>query len=683
MLRIGTALVVASILITSHALGAQQQPEAAPPVTHAVDPTNFDTTCAPCRDFYRFVNGAWLDRTTIPPEYPRYGVGLEQHLRNQAILYDILTVAAREARTTADGTTQRIGAFYASCMDTTRIDRSGLEPLGNLVRRIDGVQERREILPVLGQLQSVAVDAGLPFFAFNAIHNSSMTGAFVWQGGIGLPDRDFYVLHDTAMSRIRAGYLAHMGRLLTLAGTPRSRAEASARAVLRIETALAEGAQSAAAIREPSNFDHPMTVSALKEAGAALDWTGFFAALETPIPDTVTVATPALLGVLDSLVRVTPLADWRAYFRWRLFSTAAPALGPAFQKEALAYQQLVGGVTQLRPRWQRCVAATDNALGEALGQAYVARTFTPSAKTRVLTMVENLRAVIRDRILALTWMSDSTKQAALAKLQVMTVKIGYPDHWRDYSALHLGPDPYVTNLLKANHFEVARQLHKIGQPVDRSEWGMTPSTVDAYSNPLNIEIVFPAGILQPPLFDPAADDAVNYGSMGAVIGHEITHEFDDQGRLFDAHGNLRNWWTSRDSAEFVQRARLVVDQYHSYVAVDTLHINGQLTLGENIADIGGLIVAYEAWRRSLPGGTEPQAIDGFTGRQRFFIAFASSWRSKERPEALRTRTLSDPHSPAYWRVDGVVQHLAAFHEAFGCRPGDGMYRAPEARMQIW
>ena len=668
-----------AFLFTVRPLAAQ---DSVPPPPIAIARANMDTTCAPCADFFRYANGAWLDKTAIPPQFASYGIGRQMVDRTDAQLHIILEDARRQQGTT-DATTRRVGTFYGSCMDTARIERAGAQPLQAALRRIAELRDRHSLMGELGALQHDGVDAGVPVVVFASLHSSAVTALYLAQGGIGLPDRDFYLRDDTTLARIRAAYQTHLARLLAL-GTGTSRPDDGAAAqVMAIETALARAAQPAQDARVPANIDHPMTRQAIQRLGPTLDWSAFYHALGATPPETVTVVTPAEVTMLDSLARATPLEAWHAYLEARLLETGAPALSAAFQREGLALRTLVSGETELRPRWQRCAVATDNAIGEALGQLYVAQEFTPAAKQRALALVANLRTAMADRIRGLTWMSDSTKRAALVKLAAVTTKIGYPDRWRDYGALELRPDAYVLNLFRANRFELDRQLAKVGKPVDRGEWGMTPPTLDAYSNPLNVEIVFPAGILQPPLFDPAADDAVNYGAIGAVIGHELTHEFDDQGRQFDARGNLTNWWAPADSAAFVQRADVVVREYNGFLAVDTLHINGQLTLGENIADIGGLIIAHDAWRRSLAGKPEPPAIDGFTPEQRFFLSFASSWRSTSRPEVLRTRVLSDPHSPPVWRVNGVVPHLAPFYAAFGCHAGDAMYRPPEARMQIW
>jgi putative endopeptidase len=402
-----------------------------------------------------------------------------------------------------------------------------------------------------------------------------------------------------------------------------------------------------------------------------------------PITSAVNVSQPEFVKALDAMVSRVPLDDWKAYLRWRVVDGAAPALSSAFVNEDFRMRQVLTGAKELLPRWKRCLQATDRSMGEALGQAYVEKTFTPAAKARALEMVQNLEAVLRDRLTSLDWMSESTRQQAIVKLDAIINKIGYPDKWRDYSALTVARRPFVLNQLAATEFERKRTLAKVGKPVDRSEWGMTPPTVNAYYSPTFNEIVFPAGILQPPFFDPNVDDAVNYGAMGAVIGHEMTHGFDDQGRQFDAKGDLRDWWTPADAAEYKKRAQLVVHQFNGYIGVDTLHVNGQLTLGENIADLGGLKIAYAAMERAMATKGRPPLIDGWTPEQRFFLSWARIWRRNVRPEAARQALITDPHSPSKWRVNGPLSNMPEFTRAFGCQAGDPMVRPDSVRAQIW
>jgi predicted metalloendopeptidase len=649
----------------------------------AVDPSRFDTTCAPCRDFFGYANGGWEARTEIPPQYTSYGVSREVQDRTEALLRKILEDAAREAPHTTDATTRLVGTFFGSCMDSVRAGREDATPLQPLLRRVAAVRTRGDLADVLGAFHHQAVDAGIPSFPFPDLARSDTLRLNFYQGSYGLPDRDYYLRPDSAFATARKDYRAHLVRMFRLLQESPANAEQDAERVWRLETALATAALPAEQATKFPELHHPATRAALDSMAPHLDWTRYLAAFGVPRLSQVNVMIPSELKALDSLIGAAPLEDWRAYLRWRAAHFAAPFLSPRFEQEHLALTRITNGETQLKPRWQRCLNAADQQIGEALGQAYVRVAFPPEAKARMLTMVGNLRTALRSRLERLTWMSDTTRAAALAKLDAMTSKIGYPDRWRDYSRLVLRVGSFLPNVLAAQRFEVERQSKRFNGLVDRTEWGMTPPTYNAYHNPSNDEIVFPAGILQPPLFDPNADDAVNYGASGFIIGHELLHAFDDNGRHFDAHGNLREWWTPADSAGFEQRANVVVAQYNGYVALDTMHINGRLTLGENLADIGGLMVAYDAWQLALKGKPAPAPIDGFTPDQRFFLAFANFWREKTRPEAARMYLVSNPHSPERWRVNGTVGHLEAFAKAFGCKAGDPMVRPPTGRLQLW
>jgi len=471
--------------------------------------------------------------------------------------------------------------------------------------------------------------------------------------------------------------------MLRLGGEDSAAAAAAASAIMRLETALAKASMTREAQRDPKSIYHLTQASALQKMTPGFAWTGYWSQLGLPGIKEINAAQPEFLHTVDSLLEAAPVTDWRVYLRWNLIANTAPALSSPFVKESFGFNSTVlRGVTEVRPRWKRCLTFTDQALGEVLGQAYVRKNFTPEAKARALDMVRNIRAELKSRLSALSWMSQKTKIKADAKLESIINKIGYPDTWRDYSTLKAQPGPFVTNLLLANEFETARDYRKIGRPTDRAEWGMTPPTVNASYNPSYNAISFPAGIMQPPFFDPKADDAVNYGGMGGAIGHEITHGFDDEGRQFDAQGNLSGWWTSTDTDEFNRRAEAVKTQFDSYVAIDSLHVNGKLTLGENIADLGGLLIAHGAYQRSLKG-KKPPLIDGMTGDQRFFLAWAQIWRAKARPEFERLMVNTDPHAPPKFRTSGPLLNIPAFAEAFGCKQGDPMVRSETKRAQIW
>ena len=655
---------------------------------HGVNRAYIDTTCAPCRDFFTYANGAWLNTATIPAAYAGTGAARELTDRNTETLRRVLEGAAASADTAHDPALRKLGVFYASCMDSARADRAAAAPIAEELRLIAAIRTTGDLQGEIARLNRLQVFAPFYFSAEIDPKESSHNIGELYQAGLGLPDREYYRKTDPASDSLRRAYVAHVARTLGLLGAPAAAAQLEAERVLRLETVLAESAMTLVAQRDPNTVYHRMTVRELQTLAPAIDWPAYFTAMGVPALGApgaaLDVSQPAFLRLVSDRAAYAPLDDWRVYLRWHLAEAAAPALGAAFFAEHFRFQSRLRGTKEPLPRWKRCAAASDDALGDALGKAYVEREFPPAAKTRVLEIVDNLQAAFAERLRHLPWMSDSTKAQALHKLSMVLRKIGYPDRWRDYSTLEVsGAAPYATNLLNARAFEARRQLAKIGAPVDRTEWGMTPPTVNAYYNPATNEITFPAGILQPPYFDPAADDAVNYGGIGAVIGHELTHGFDDQGRQYDAAGNLRDWWTAEDGRRFAERARRVVAQFNGYIAIDTFHVNGELTLGENIADLGGLAIAFDAFERSLAGKPRPPAIDGFTPEQRFFLSAAQGWRSLTRPESVRLRTLTNPHSPAQWRVNGPASNVAAFARAFGCKPGDPMVRPDSVRAEIW
>jgi predicted metalloendopeptidase len=608
--------------------------------------------------------------------------------RNQETLRRVLDRAAENAVRTQDPTLRKLGNLYATCMDSARAERDGWQPIAEYLKQIDAITTRAELWREFARF--VRGGAAVPF-AFGPEGDpkqSTMTLGRIYQAGLGLPDRDYYFKTDPKSDSTRVQYVAHVARTLQLLGMTSELARADADRVMRIETALAESSMTLVAQRDPEAIYHKMTVAELQKLAPAVDWRGFFLELGTlrlANPEAkLDVAQPGFVTRVSTLIESTPLDDWRAYLRWHLVSQSAPWLSNAFFDESFRFNSLLTGARAPLPRWKRAAQAVDNAMGEALGKAYVEQEFPPSSKARVLEMVNNLQAAMRERILSRPWMSEVTKKQAIKKLDAILKKIGYPDRWRDYGPLAVDASAAgITNLMRAQEFEAKRELNQIGRPVDRMEWGMTPPTVNAYYNPNINEIVFPAGILIPPRFDPLSDDAFNYGAIGMVIGHEITHGFDDEGRRYDSVGNLKEWWTADDAKQFTERAQRVIDEYDGFVPVDTLHINGRLTLGENIADLGGATIAFYAWQHSLHGKPRPPDLDGFTAEQRFFLGFAQSWRAKIRPEALRLRTLVDEHSPPMFRVNGVVSNMPEFARAFGCKAGDGMVRDEGVRAEIW
>jgi putative endopeptidase len=513
--------------------------------------------------------------------------------------------------------------------------------------------------------------------------NSTSVIAGVSQGGLSLPDRDYYLNPEKRYADIRANYTDHLSRVFQLLGENAAGAAADAQKVVAIETGLARPAMTRVQMRDPNANYHRMTAAELAQLTPGFDWPGFFAGEGRSDISTINVQNPAFMKSVDSMLTSAPLDAWKAYLRWKVADAAAPSLSSAFVNEDFRFSSTLSGAKEMLPREKRCARATDSGLRDALGQAYVAQYFTPAAKQRALEMVRNLESVFHDRLQTLSWMSDTTRTQATGKLASFTNKIGYPDKWRDYSTLTIKSGPFLNNQIAVRQYERRRTLAKIGQPVDRSDWGMTPPTVNAYYSPQMNEIVFPAGIMQPPFFDPKADDAVNYGGMGSVIGHEMTHGFDDQGSQFDAQGNLRNWWGASDLEKFKRGTGLVSSQFDAYTVLDSLHVNGKLTLGENLADLGGLSIAYAALEKALAEKGRPALIDGFTPEQRFFLAWAQIWRQNITPEAQRVRINTDPHSPGQWRANGPVSNMPQFAAAFGCKPGDPMVRPDSVRPVIW
>jgi putative endopeptidase len=687
MLQRHLRALAAGAILCAVATGAAAQQSAPVPPAPVLDRVNLDTTCAACTDFYTFANGGWMKRTAIPAAYSSWGTFNELADRNEAVVHRILDDAAARVHSgqARPGTNDwKVGTFYESCMDTARIEALGLAPIQPDLDAIAAIRTTADLLKALGPLDA---RAGLAPFGFSARpdpKHSSQVIANAGQGGLGLPEREYYFRTDPKSTALREAYITHVAAMLRLGGEDAETAAADARKIMALETKLAQASMSRVEMRDPNATYHKMPVADLQRLTPDLDIPAILRALGAPTVREINVAQPAFFKAVDSLLITEPVDTWKAYLRWHLLDASGNALPAAFTAESFRWTQQLTGAQEQLPRWKRCAAATNGVLGEAVGQEYVKRTFTPEAKARALAMVDNLRAVLRADIAQLGWMSESTKQRAIAKLDAFTRKIGYPDKWKDYRALVVEPGAYLANLRHASEWRRAQNWAKVGKPVDRTEWAMTPPTVNAYYNPTLNEIVFPAGILQPPFFDPKADDAVNYGAMGAVIGHEMTHGFDDQGRKFDAQGNLRDWWTAEDAAKYEAQAQRVVDQFNGYTVVDSaMHVNGKLTLGENIADLGGLKIAYLALEKALAEHGRPGPIDGFTPEQRFFLSWAQVWRRVTRPEMERTQVNTDPHAPAKWRVNGPLSNMPEFRAAWGCQAGDPMVRPDSLRARIW
>lgn len=685
------ALSAGVLLALVPVAGGAQQGSALPgdvllPPLRVIDPGYMDRTANACTNFYQFANGAWLQRDTIPAAYASSGVARDMSDRNELVVRAVLDdVRERRASLREGSTEHKLGTFYGTCMDSAAAERSGVSPIRPMLAEIDAVDSRARLIAAIARLQQSGAGAAFVYRAEVDAHDASRYLAALHQGGLGLPDRDYYTNTGASADSTRAAYVAHVARLFTLAGATPAAARADARRVMALETELARVSLTRVQRRDPAATDHPMPVAQLRALAPQVDWPAYFRAIGLTVPvERVNVAEPEFFRRLGALVASTPLADWRAYLRFHALNDAAPWLSTAFVQEDFAFNSRFSGARGLLPRWKRCLRATDGMIGEALGQTYVAKTFSPGARDRARAVIDDVRAAFGERLRRLEWMSDSTRAQALAKLGQMGQKVGYPEQWRDYSRLRVAEGPFVLNMQNANAFDWQRVVNRPGSPVDKTEWEMTVPTVNAYYDATKNEMVFPAGALAPQTFDPAADDAANYGSLGASwAGHELTHGFDDEGRHFDAGGNLRDWWTPADSVYFSRQAAMVAEQFDGYVQVDTLHVNGRLTLGENIADFGGLLVAYDALQLALQRNGRPGPIDGFTPEQRFFLAYAQAWRSNSRPEWLRNRVTMDPHAPEVWRVNGPLSNMPQFARAFGCKAGDAMVRPADRVPRIW
>ena len=652
-----------------------------------LDPANRDPSVKPQDDFFMFANGGWIKRTQIPPEYSRWGSFNELIENNNDALHDIAETAENthvDPRLAPE--TQKVGDYYASGMDEKTIDAMRLQPLDDEFKKIDAIADRNELLKEIAHLHSIGVDVLFEFGSGQDAKDSTHDIAEAVQGGLGLPDRDYYTKTDAASKKLRDQYVEHVAKMLTLTGEPAAVAADHARKILAFETKLAEASRTQVQLRDPQMNYNKMPLRQLQDLTPDWNWSDYFKTIDLLEPSDVNVHQPEFFKSADQVFKNTPLDDWKAYLRWHLINAAAEELSRDFVDEDFNFKdRILRGTEKIKPRWKRVIASTDDAIGQALGKLYVAFYFPPEAKARALELVNNLKEALADRIKTLEWMDESTKREALKKLAAMRVKIGHPDKWLDYSLLSIDRGSFVLNAMRAAKFETTRQLNKIGKPVDPTDWGMTPPTVNAYYNANMNEIVFPAGILQPPFFYANADDGVNYGGIGAVIGHEMTHGFDDQGRQFDAAGNLRDWWTKKSAAEYDKRRKAVVAQYNEYEPLPGLHVNGELTQGENIADLGGVKLAYAALQKALDKNPREREkkIDGLTPEQRFFLSYATIWKSKQRDEDLKLRLNTDPHSPARYRVDGPLSNLSEFQKAFSVPEGSTMVRSTDKKVNIW
>ena len=677
-------IIISIFCVFNVRAATQPQTEQNPP---PIDPKNMDTSVKPGDDFFRYANGAWVKRTEIPPEYSRWGAFNELIEHNN----DALHVIAEQASTTSVDPklapeTQKVGDYYAGGMDEKTIEAQRTQPLEEEFKRIDGIKDRADLLAEIAHLHTIGIEAFFGFGAGQDAKDSSRDIAQAVQGGLGMPDRDYYTKQDADMKEKRQKYVAHVTKMLTLLGEPAEKAAEDAKKIMALETKLAEASRTRVQLRDPIKNYNKMGVQQLQDLTPDWNWSDYFKTIDLVAPGDINVRQPEFFKAANDLFKSTSMEDWKAYLRWHLIDATAPHLSKDFVDENFNFnERVLRGTEQIKPRWKRVIMSEDGDIGEALGKLYVAFYFPPEAKARALELVNNLKEALADRIKTLEWMDEPTKQEALKKLAAFTVKIGYPDKWLDYSLLQIDRGPYVLNAMRAAQFEADRDIKKIGKPVDRTDWGMTPPTVNAYYNSNMNEIVFPAGILQPPFFYANADDAVNYGAIGAVIGHEMTHGFDDEGRQFDAKGNLRDWWTPKSAEEFKKRSTAIVQQYNEYQPLPGLHVNGELTQGENIADIGGVKLAYAALQKALDKHPEERnkKIDGFMPEQRFFLSFAAIWRQKSRDEDQKMRLTTDPHSPAQFRVNGPLSDLVEFQKAFNIPDGSPMVRAADKRVNIW
>ena len=676
MRRTSTALIVAAMCATAAGLAGQSR--------KAIDPGNMETSVRPCDDFYQYADGHWIKANPVPADKSRWGSFEELADRNRDTLKTILGEVSAKKDWPAGSIEQKVGDFYASGMDEAAIEKAGTRPLGPWFAVIDGVTSTADLAPVLGRLRAAGLSAGFGFAVAQDPRESTRYIGTLNQGGLGLPDRDYYLKDDPKSKEIRDKYEAHVARMLELAGHSHEAAAREAAVVLGIETRLAKVSMTRVENRDPQKTYNKMTLAEVQALGTGFGWSPYFKALGVAEVPALNVRQPQFFKAFAEIATSVPAAEWRTYLQWHMVRSMADALPKAFQDESFAFNgKILNGVPEQEQRWIRVQAATDRALGEALGQLFVRRAFSPEAKAQMIALVGNLRASLKERIEKLDWMGPETRAQALRKLAAFGVKVGYPDKWRDYSALTVTRASYAENLLRAQKFESARNLARLGKPIDRTEWGMTTPTVNAYYSATMNEIVFPAGILQPPFFDPKADAAVNYGGIGAVIGHEMGHGFDDSGSQFDADGNLKNWWTEADRAAFKAHTDLLVKEFDLFEALPGEHVNGRLTLGENIGDLGGLTIAYASLEKVLAGKPRPAPIDGFTPEQRFFLNWAQVWRQTIRPEAQRVRLATDPHSPGNFRVNGPLGNMPEFFKAFGCAPGSPMVRPADVRTSIW
>lgn len=636
-----------------------------------------------CVDFFDYANGTWRKQNPIPADMDRWSRRWQSGETNKEHVRDILAELSANTDWPKGSAGQLAGDFYAACMDESRIDAQGSKPVQPWLADVDAIKDKADLQAMIGKLHAIGVNVPFSVLAFEDLHDPGRTIAHVAAGGLGMPDRDYYLKPDTRFVDARAKYLGHVAKMFELAGSPAAQARENAQAVFDFEKRLAEASLDNVQMRDPRMLDHPTAFADLDKLAPGFDWARYFDAAGMP-RDALNVTQPAFLRQVERELASTPLPQWKAYLQWHVLDAAAGSLSSPFVEEDFAFNgRFLTGATRIKPRWKRCAELTDSRLGEALGRKYVEKHFPPQAKARMQEMVKNILLAMDDTIRELDWMDEATKEKALAKRATFFPKLGYPDKFKDYAGVVVTRDSTWDNLVAAARWNVADSRSQVGKPTDRSRWAMTPPTSNAYYNPLQNEIVFPAGILQPPAFDVDATDAVNYGAIGVVIGHEISHGFDDQGAQFDAHGRLANWWTPADAKQFEAKGQCVVDQFEGYFIEPGMHHNGKLVLGESIGDLAGAKVAFRAYQKSREGKQPEPTIDGFTPEQQFFIAWGQ-WRGDEtRAETQRTMIQGDPHPVAKYRVNGPLSNLTAFREAFQCKADAPMVRSGKERCEVW
>lgn len=643
---------------------------------------NIDKNADPKADFFQYANGTWLKDAVIPPSETYLGSFNEIRDRNEANLKSLLVEVSADKAAKPGSNRQKIRDFYNLAMDSVKLEKDGIKPLAADFAMIDKIANKTDLLKAMASFHTRAIGTGFGFFIFPDFKNSNAHSAYFSQGGFNLPDKDFYF--EAQYAELKKAYAQHIENMFLLLGQAPEYAKAAAASVMKIEEGLAVNAMGSVEQRDIAKQYNKFSKADFAKNTSNINWDTYFASIGMKTtPAEVIVTQPKFFDKLNEMMNSVSIQDWKNYMKWSLIHEASPRLSSKFVEENFSfYNATLSGAKMMKPRWKRSSQAVDATLGEALGQLYVEKYFTADAKKRVNQLVDNLLAAYKQRLSTRDWMSDETKKQAQAKLDKIVRKLGFPDKWKDYSKLDVKNDAYVLNVFRAANFEYKTMLGYYGQPVDKTKWNITPPTVNAYYNPSANEVVFPAGIMQPPFFDATADDAFNYGCMGAIIGHELTHGFDDEGSQFDADGNLKNWWTEEDLKKFESKTSILVNQFNNYVAIDSTHVNGQLTLGENIADLGGLTMAYYAYKMSL-GGKKSEVIEGYTGEQRFFLSWAQGWKTVMRPQALKQLVATNPHSPGYFRAIGPLSNMPEFYEAFGVKEGDKMYRPKETRADIW